>query len=709
MDKQSKPFINDLSESRYINRELSWLNFNYRVLFEAGNRQHPLLERVRFLAISDKNLDEFFMVRVAGLKEKFWSGIEAKSFDGLTIAEQLTQINQEVKKMILLQAETWQTLEAELKEANIFIIKDMNELDQKEKLWLEAHFTQNIFPILTPLAIDPAHPFPLIANDAFAIVLKLHREDKDLNALIALPKNTQRFINLENSDTKFIPLELVINHFLNELFPGFTIRDHSLFHIIRDTDVSMDADIDDDDNLVEVYKNALKRRRYGEVIRLIVNQSSSEALLDFVVDELELDKEDIFFVGGLMNYSDFEELTKIKRPDLLFKKYVPRFPERIQDFNSDYFAAIRAKDMITHHPYESFDVVVEFLEQAARDPQVVAIKQTLYRTSSNSPIVKALVDASERGKYVTAVVELKARFDEEANIRLSAVLEKAGVQIIYGFINYKTHCKVSAVVRNEGKEIKVYTHWGTGNYHPITALTYTDLSLFTCNEAIGRDAIKIFNYLTGYAEPENLEKIYISPISLQSRLIYLINKEIQNAQEGKPSGIWAKMNSLLDQTIIDQLYLASQAGVKIELVIRGICGLKPGIKGLSENISVKSIVGRFLEHSRIICFANGASLPSDQAKVYISSSDWMHRSFYNRIETLVPIENPTVHKQVLEQVMRANLKDDLQSWTMNADGTYTKMKDGSFNAQEFFMTNKSLSGTSKKTKNVKKPKPKPKQ
>lgn len=699
MDKTSS--IENLPESRYINRELSWLSFNYRVLREARNPKNPLLERIRFLAISDKNLDEFYMVRVAGLKKKFWSGIESRSFDGLTILEQLIHIDQEVREMIALQSEIWQELVAELERENI-TIKNIKELDDNEKAWLQEYFAQNIFPILTPLAIDPAHPFPLIANDAFAIVLRLHRKDKDLNALIPLPKNAPRFINLEQMDTKFVPLEQVINFCFDRLFPGFTIKDHTLFHIIRNSDITLASEVDDDDDLVEIFRDALKRRRHGEVIRLTIDHSASESLLDLVSTELELDKEDIFHIDGFMNFSDVEEFTKIKRPDLLFKKYSPRFPERIEDFNYDYFAAIRAKDLVVHHPYESFDVVTAFLEQAAKDPQVIAIKQTLYRTSPDSPTVKTLIEAAERGKSVTVVIELKARFDEEANIRLSERLETAGVQVVYGFINFKTHCKVSIVVRNEGKETKIYSHWGTGNYNPITAQIYTDLSLFTCDLAIGRDAIKIFNYLTGYAEPEKLEKISISPINLQNNLINLIQEEIKNAQKGKPAAIWAKMNSLLDPVIIDQLYLASQAGVKIELVVRGICGLKPGINGLSENIIVKSIVGRFLEHSRIICFANGSSIPSNKTKVFISSSDWMQRSFHHRIETLVPLENITVHKQVLEQVMQANLKDDEQSWLMNANGTYTKINGNNFNAQEFFMTNKSLSGTSKKTKNAQK-------
>lgn len=682
---KNKRWIDCLS-SKYINRELSWLSFNYRVLAEARKITNPLLERIKFLSISDKNLDEFYMVRVAGLKKKSWSGINSKSVDGLTINEQLTLINQEARRMIKIQGEIWEELDKELKNQDIVIIHSITELEPYELKSLQLFFEKNIFPILSPLAVDPAHPFPLIPNDSLGIVLKLQKKNKDLNAIIALPKNTNRFIKLK--ENKFVPLELLIKHYFDKLFPGFKIKDHSLFHIIRDNDLSLADAVDEDDDLREIYRDAIKRRRHAEVIRLILDKNCSEALADFIQTQLELDLDDIFRVDTLMNYSDLEELCKIKNPHLHFPEFVPRLPSLILDY--DYFAAIKNRDIVVHHPYESFDVVVQFLEQASKDPQVIAIKQMLYRTGPQSSIVKALVEAAERGKYVTAVVELKARFEEETNIKLAEVLEKAGVQVIYGFIDYKTHSKITAVIRSENNESKIYCHLGTGNYNPVTAQVYTDISLLTCDEIIGKDTIKIFNYLTGYAEPEKLQKISISPLNLQKKLLELIDIEIENSKKNKAAQIWAKLNAILDPVIIDKLYEASQAGVKMDLVIRGICGLKPGLKGLSENIKVKSIVGRFLEHSRIVCFANGQNLPSENAKVFISSSDWMQRSFYHRIETLIPVENPMAHKQILEQIMKSNLDDDLQSWSMNPDGSYVQIPNGNFSAQEFFMTHKSL-------------------
>jgi len=690
------PEIDLKSKERFINRELSWLNFNYRVLEEANNKNHPLLERLRFLAISDRNLDEFFMIRVGSLKKQVWAGINEKSSDGLNVTEQIEKIYAETQAMIDKQKEIWGGLVKELKHEQIEIIDNVKSLTPEEKDWLEEYFNDQIFPILTPLAVDPAHPFPLISSDAFALVLKLKKtnDQKDLNALVVIPKNFSRFINLNNKEKRFLLMETAINLFIDKLFPGSEIQDEGIFHIIREGDISIKNNMDDEDDLFQTFKDALKQRRHGEVIRLMVNQDMSQDLQNFVVGQLDINRDEIFHINGLMNFSDLDEFTKLNRPDLLFTKYKPRFPERITGLNFDYFSAIKAKDIVLHHPYESFDAVVEFLYKAALDPNVIAIKQTLYRTNADSPIVKALAEAAERGKAVTAMVELKARFDEEANISLSQILEKAGVQVVYGFINYKTHCKITLVVRKEGKEICNYAHFGTGNYNPVTAQIYTDLSLFTCDPAMCRDTVKIFNYLTGYAEPAELEKVFISPINLQDELLRLIDKEAHFASQGKPAEIWAKMNSLVDPKVIDSLYKASQAGVKIKLVVRGICCLRPGIKGLSENIEVKSIIGRFLEHARIVCFGNGHGLPSVQAKVFISSSDWMPRSFYHRVESLVPIENPTVHKQILEQVMAANLKDDVQSWKLNSDGSYTRVNGASFNAQNFFMTNKSFSGTS---------------
>lgn len=690
----------------FLNRELSWLQFNYRVLKEAKNPQNPLLEKMRFLAISDKNLDEFYMIRVAGLKRLKRLKSSSLPQDNSSI-EALEEIEAETIKMLAKQQSILEELIKDLEEADIEIITSEKNLNEKEIKWLEENFDDKIFSILTPLAVDPMHPFPLIANDAFAFVLKLkkNRDSKLIYSLLVIPQNFPRFIYLKNSSKKIVPLEICIKLFFKKIFQGFTILDQGLFHIIRDSDIQITDDVEDDVDLINSFRAALKDRQQGHVIRLIVQDSLSDDLENFLLEQLEACREDIFRIkADFLNLSDFDQLTQISRSDLLFKPYLPRFPERIVDYNYDYFAAIKAKDILVHHPYESFDVVVDFLNTAANDPNVIAIKQTLYRTSSDSLIVKALIHAAEKGKAVTAVVELKARFNEEVNINLSATLEQAGVQVVYGFIDYKIHSKMSLVIRKEKTELKHYVHIGTGNYHPLTAQIYTDVSLFTCDKAITKDIVKIFNFLTGYAEPEDLEKIIISPFYLQNSIIDLIDNEIKNAKAGKVAEIWAKMNSLVDSTVIKKLYEASNAGVKINLIVRGICCLKPGLKGLSENISVKSIIGRFLEHSRIACFANGQKIPSANTKVFISSADWMARNFHNRVEMMAPIENPTVQKQLLEQIMLANLKDDSQSWIMNSDGTYSKTKSNDFSSQKYFMTNKSLSGTSIKQKQKQKKK-----
>jgi polyphosphate kinase len=681
------------SPERFFNRELSWLEFNDRVLQEANNTNHPLFERLRFLAISDKNLDEFYMVRVAGMKGQLRARLDRVSPEGMSTFEQLETIDKRSRILVEEQQATWKRLKKELSHEGLQVVHP-HELFPDEGQWLKEHFEHVVLPTLTPVAVDPAHPFPLIPNDGFSIVLKLSKGNKSRVywALIPIPQNIPRFIRLKDDHFRFIPLEEAIGLHYDKLFPGFQVADSGFFHLIRDSEMEIDEDVED---LVETFKSALQQRRHGNVIRLMVNHDISEDLLDFVVDELEVHRQDIFPIKGLFNLSDLPQLMVHERPDLMFMRYTPRYPERIRHFAGDCFAAIRHKDFIVHHPYESFDAVVAFLRQAAQDPDVLTIKQTLYRTSDNSPIVRALIEAAEAGKSVTAIIELKARFDEEMNIRLAQKMEQAGVQVVYGFIDLKTHSKVSMVVRREGKEMRTYMHYGTGNYHPITAKIYTDLSLFTCDPVLGKDTVKMFNYLTGYARPESLEKLVISPLAMQQKLLQMIHQEAQNAREGKPAQIWAKLNSLVDPVAIDALYQASQAGVQIDLIIRGICCLRPGIKGLSENIRVKSVVGRFLEHSRIICFANGEALPSSAAKLYISSADWMPRNFHKRVETLVPLENPTVRQQVMEQIMLANLKDNQQSWTLDASGHYTritKSPDPAFSAQDYFMTNPSLSG-----------------
>lgn len=683
----------DPSEARYFNRELSWLAFNRRVMEEACNPAHPLLERLRFLSISGSNFDEFFMVRVAGLMGQQLQSIDTRSADGLTPAQQLEAISAEAATLADEQQAVWATIRAELAVANILVL-EADAITGEAEEWLANHFREQIFPILTPQALDPAHPFPFIPNQGSSVIFNLLRKSdrEPIQELVMLPTTLKRFVRLPGTPARYVAIETLIKHFWGLLFPGYEMLAAATFRVLRDSDIEIEEEAED---LVLTFRSAIKRRRRGRVIRLEMEEGIAPDLEAVLKEELGGSDALLTETGGFLGVGDLSMLVDEDRPDLKFTPFSARFPERIREYGGDCFAAIRAKDIIVHHPYETFDVVLSFLQQAAADPDVVAIKQTLYRAGKQPAVINALIAAAEAGKSVTAVVELKARFDEEQNLYWATALERAGVQVVYGFIDWKTHAKVSMVVRREGDRYRTYCHFGTGNYHPITARIYTDLSFFTADPRIGRDAAQIFNYVTGYVEPQHLELLGISPRDLRHRLTDLIEEEIAHARAGRPGTIWAKMNSLVDPATIEKLYQASVAGVQIELIIRGICCLRPGVAGMSENIRVKSIVGRFLEHSRIWVFGNGKALPNDGAKVFISSADWMQRNFDRRVEFMLPILNKTVHDQVLDQVMVANLLDNEQSWMLAPDGHYDRIvpgDDGEFNLHRYFMTNPSLSG-----------------
>lgn len=695
---QKMSLLSSIQENheRFINRELSWLDFNQRVVEEAESVRNPLLERLRFLSISASNLDEFYSVRVAGLTGQVREGFITPSPDGLTPSQQLLAIQKRVKGLFADQQRIYSELKTLLAEAGIIVCQP-EDLSEQDIIWLRQFFMERIFPILTPIALDPAHPMPFIPNLNSAIALRLisQKNERDRKyVMLLLSTQLLRFLPLPASlcppnTQRFVLLEDLIRLFISIIFPGYRIGNYGLLRVIRDTDVEFEEEAED---LVRSYETALKRRRRGVVIHLDIDEHFPSKLADIVAHALEVPAEEVMVHKGILGLVDVKQLIVDNRPDLLFPYYTPNFPNRLRDSGGDCFAILRSKDLLAFHPFESFDVVVQFLRQAAQDPQVLAIKQTLYRTSRNSPIVKALIEAAENGISVTAIVELRARFDEEANIRLSRDLEAAGVQVVFGFADWKTHAKLSLIVRKEGGNIRSYAHFGTGNYHPITAKIYTDLSYFTSNPKLTRDAAKLFNYVTGYARPMQMEEIAFSPLTIRKTLNQLIDDEIAFVKAGKPGNMWLKMNSLVDPQLIDKLYEASNAGVNIKIIVRGICCLRPGIKALSENIYVKSIVGRFLEHARVFVFGNGHDLPSSHAKVYMSSADWMERNMDRRIEAMIPVLPETIHYKILNQLMMANLKDNLQSWHLGSDKKWRRVEvtDHPFSAHNYFMENPSL-------------------
>lgn len=677
----------DLHQSQYfINRELSWLEFNRRVLHEAEDSRTPLLERLKFIGIFNSNLDEFFMVRVAGLKQQLEAGVTQLTPDGRTPAQQLEDISNHLRPMFAQQIEHFQHhLRPELSKAGIHLL-DYLDLNQEQRNYVDKIFETRIFPVLTPLAVDPSHPFPFISNLSLnlAVVVKNPDTVEELFARIKVPKVLPRFVSLpvdldgdlEQEVTHWtgVPLEQIITHNLSALFPGMDIQECYAFRVTRNADLAVEED-EADDLLLAIEQELRKRRIGGSAVRLEIDSSMPEDLKQTLREELDLQPADIYEVeGGMLGLGDVISLHSLPLPEYKDEPWTPVVPkplQRLQDSKEakDFFALIREKDILVHHPYHSFAASVQkFITQAAQDPQVLAIKMTLYRTSGDSPIIKALIAAAENGKQVAALVELKARFDEENNIIWARKLEQAGVHVVYGLVGLKTHTKVTLVVRQEDNQIRRYVHIGTGNYNPKTANIYTDLGLISCREDLGADLTDLFNFLTGYSRQKSYRKLLVAPVSLRDRMTAMIQREIENCRQGGKGRIVAKMNSLVDPKIIVNLYQASQAGVKIDLIVRGICCLRPGVVGVSENINVISIIGRFLEHSRIFYFYN-----QGQEEVYIGSADWMRRNLDRRVEAVTPIEDPDIALE-LQEILGIMLADNRQAWELQPDGNYIQRK-----------------------------------
>ena len=690
--KKTDPILDGSQEDeRFFNRELSWLAFNERVLSLAEGDDKPLGERIRFLAISADNLNEFFMVRVAGLRQLVDRGFKRLPKDDVDVDQLLAQIMARSAKLMARQNQVLPELIGCLRDKNIHVLSDIPD-DEQDRLWLEDWFLDSVLPLITPTTLDPSHPFPFFHNDGKGMMLEMTSPNsKPLQSVILLPANLPRFVKLPGDGLRLVLVEAVIRAGIAKIYPRHQLVSAAMFSILRDSEIEIDDEAND---LIHEFENALRARQRGNVVLLTLSKDAPKPIRHLLKSAMGIDENNFFDTDGPVALNNFSELLDYIPKHLLFPVFTPRFPQRIRDFNGDCFAAIRNKDIIVHHPYESFEVVVRYLQQAATDPDVLAIRQTLYRTTSNSPIVKALIQAAENGKTVTAVIELKARFDERNNIQLARALGRAGVQVAYGLTDLKIHLKMSLVVRREHGKLVSYTHVGTGNYHSITAGIYTDLSYFTCDKDVGRDAYEIFKYLTSHVQPDKLKRSFISPHQSFPQLKLMILDEIKNCKNGLPSGIWLKCNSLVDHRLIGLLYEASQAGVPIEIMARGICCLRPGVAGLSETITVRSIIGRFLEHGRIYVFANGGEFLSDKNMVMISSADLMPRNLRRRVECFMRLENPTIRKQVLHQIMVALLRDEKNSWYLQPDGSYVhpQTDETSFSCHEYFMSNPSLSG-----------------